>query len=177
MSQLPNTYYISIPRCPSIDASRLSLQDEASLPSSSEVMLSEKCYKREGCKFPLRLVTVASQSIEAPLEYPEYSSGGIKLTASGIGTIPEKIESSSITQPTFIPCEVDCGSETNSCFHPPRSIISYHPRYSQEAIIIMSEIGRGTSSVVHKCIYVPTLSFVAVRFSRFLHTQYLEVKI
>lgn len=37
------------------------------------------------------------------------------------------------------------------------------PRYTQEALIFVQEIGRGSSSRVYKCIHVPTLSLVAVR--------------
>ena len=36
------------------------------------------------------------------------------------------------------------------------------PRYTEEAILYIDEIGRGSTSKVYKCIYVPTLSFVAV---------------
>lgn len=37
------------------------------------------------------------------------------------------------------------------------------PKYTKEAIIVLREIGRGACGVVYKCLYIPTLTYVAVR--------------
>lgn len=47
---------------------------------------------------------------------------------------------------------------------PPLPILTTgRPKYTKEAILYIEEIGRGSTCRVHKCIYVPTLSLVAVR--------------
>lgn len=134
-------------------------------------MSCKKNLHRERFQLPSTLVIdvpeIASP-IPSLIESPIYTSGGIKLTASGIGIIPEKSDHS-----IFSPSEsMDNGanSPASRCCKPLASPVSYHPRYSQEAILFVSEMGRGTSSIVHRCIYVPTLSFVAVRLSYHFNT-------
>ena len=132
-------------------------------------MSCKKSLHRDRVQLPSTLIIDVPEIISPlppSIESPVYSSGGIKLTASGIGRIPERSEYS-----IFSPSKTignGANSPAGGCGK--TSTVSCHPRYSQEAILFISEIGRGTSSIVHRCIYIPTLSFVAVRLSHHFNT-------
>ena len=120
--------------------------------------------KRTQC--PLSLIIdqdEADASSKGSSTSHEYSSGGFHLSSVGIEAIPENNSPyDPITSHCNMPhseAEFDMKKKYGHTLSP---ITSSHPRYSQEAIVRISQIGRGNSSTAHKCIYVPSLSLIAV---------------
>ena len=75
-----------------------------------------------------------------------YRAGSFEISPSGIDSVPHGLPST-------------------------LSLSISPPRHTQEAIIVIREIGRGASGIVYKCLYIPTLTFVAVSMARndYLH--------
>ena len=44
-----------------------------------------------------------------------------------------------------------------------RSSPKHHARHTRETLVMLSEVGRGSTSRVFKCLYVPTLELLAVK--------------
>jgi hypothetical protein len=93
---------------------------------------------------------------------PCFMSGGIELTSSGIEAIPEQRK-----VPHLLPFHHHPSREPNQerggrLHHPIKFVVKGQPRYTNETLVIIGQIGSGSSSRVFKCIYVPTLSLVAV---------------
>ena len=119
---------------------------------------SDRKFRLNRPQTPLSLIINHHEAEESSQgSSPEYSSGGFHLTSTGILGIPETSAYYGPTTPHFTsPSEIQ-NNDRNLM-----SQIASHPRYSLEAIEGISQIGEGTSCTVRKCIYVPTLSLIAV---------------
>ena len=70
-----------------------------------------------------------------------YHAGSFEISPSGIDSVPHGLPSA-------------------------LSLSISPPRHTQEAIIVIREIGQGASGTVYECLYIPTLTFVAVRAAK-----------
>lgn len=92
-----------------------------------------------------------------------FISGGFTLTSSGVDSIPNGMAMSHLLPFKHIPHRDPYKEREKMSHHCPiNSIVTGYPKYTKEAIIIISQIGAGSTSHVYKCIYMPTLSLVAV---------------
>jgi hypothetical protein len=106
--------------------------------------------------------TDINDTFESTDSSPSFISGGFKLTSSGVDAIPEKRKI-----PHSLPFHRYPSREPNQkkeeILHDPiKFVVKGHPKYTNETLIIIDQIGTGSSSRVFKCMHVPTLSLVAV---------------
>ena len=101
-------------------------------------------HKYGGLQKPLQInMDHATEHEKELLGYEEhglghYRAGSFEVSPSGIESAPRSLPSSLMLSRSS-------------------------PRHTQEALIDIKMIGRGASGTVHKCLYIPTLTFVAVR--------------
>jgi hypothetical protein len=95
-----------------------------------------------------------------------FISGEFKLTSIGVETIPQKNWVSHLVPNHYYPSREPDKEREKIQYIPIENVEYGHPKYTAESLIIINQIGAGSSSRVYKCIYVPTLSLVAVSLSK-----------